>query len=97
MIRRRAPPHKGGQRPYFLGAGQEIVERRANMALVPFLLSCFEHTGSPQEAHTANNGSCVRQIKARSHRHLVTVVGHTAIISSGKRGISAWQRDFPSP
>jgi hypothetical protein len=97
MIRRRAPPHKGGQRPYFLGAGQEVVERHANMALVPFLLSCFEHTGSPQEAHTANSGSCVRQIKARSRRDLVTVVGHAAIISPGERGISSLQRDLPSP
>jgi len=30
------------------------------------------------------NGFCVIQVKARSHRDLVTVVGHAVIISAGE-------------
>jgi exodeoxyribonuclease V alpha subunit len=30
------------------------------------------------------NGFCVIRVKARSHRDLVTVVGHAAIISAGE-------------
>jgi hypothetical protein len=32
----------------------------------------------------AENGFCVIRVKARSHRDLVTVVGHAAIISAGE-------------
>src|SRR5215471_10277864 len=34
--------------------------------------------------HNAENGFCVLRIKARSHRDLVTVVGHAAAISAGE-------------
>jgi exodeoxyribonuclease V alpha subunit len=34
--------------------------------------------------HNADSGFCVLRIKARSHRDLVTVVGHAAIISPGE-------------
>src|ERR1700728_845609 len=34
--------------------------------------------------HNAENGFCVLRAKARSHRDLVTVVGHAAIISAGE-------------
>ena len=34
--------------------------------------------------HNAENGFCVLRAKARGHRDLVTVVGHTAIISAGE-------------
>ena len=34
--------------------------------------------------HNAENGFCVIRVKARSHRDLVTVVGHAAIISAGE-------------
>src|SRR5580692_8449681 len=34
--------------------------------------------------HNADSGFCVLRIKARSHRDLVTVVGHAAIISAGE-------------
>ena len=34
--------------------------------------------------HNAENGFCVLRIKARSHRDLVTVVGHAATISAGE-------------
>jgi exodeoxyribonuclease V alpha subunit len=34
--------------------------------------------------HNAENGFCVLRIKARGHRDLVTVVGHTATISAGE-------------
>ena len=34
--------------------------------------------------HNAENGFCVLRIKARGHRDLVTVVGHSAIISAGE-------------
>ena len=34
--------------------------------------------------HNADNGFCVLRVKARSHRDLVTVVGHAAIISAGE-------------
>ena len=32
----------------------------------------------------AENGFCVVRVKARSHRDLVTVVGHAAAISAGE-------------
>jgi exodeoxyribonuclease V alpha subunit len=32
----------------------------------------------------AENGFCVIRVKARGHRDLVTVVGHSAIISAGE-------------
>src|SRR5580658_10204396 len=34
--------------------------------------------------HNAENGFCVLRAKARGHRDLVTVVGHTAVISAGE-------------
>ena len=34
--------------------------------------------------HNAENGFCVIRVKARSHRDLVTVVGHAATISAGE-------------
>jgi exodeoxyribonuclease V alpha subunit len=34
--------------------------------------------------HNAENGFCVLRVKARSHRELVTVVGHAAAISAGE-------------
>jgi exodeoxyribonuclease V alpha subunit len=34
--------------------------------------------------HNEENGFCVRRIKARSYRELVTVVGHAAVISAGE-------------
>src|SRR5512133_72437 len=34
--------------------------------------------------HNAENGFCVLRIKARGHRDLITVVGHTAVISAGE-------------
>jgi len=34
--------------------------------------------------HNAENGFCVIRVKARSHRDLVTVVGHAAVISAGE-------------
>jgi exodeoxyribonuclease V alpha subunit len=34
--------------------------------------------------HNADNGFCVLRAKARGHRDLVTVVGHSAIISAGE-------------
>jgi exodeoxyribonuclease V alpha subunit len=34
--------------------------------------------------HNAENGFCVLRVKARSHRDLVTVVGHAAAISAGE-------------
>ena len=34
--------------------------------------------------HNAENGFCVLRIKARGHRDLVTVVGHTASISASE-------------
>jgi hypothetical protein len=35
--------------------------------------------------HNAENGFCVLRAKARGHRDLVTVVGHSATISAGER------------
>jgi exodeoxyribonuclease V alpha subunit len=32
----------------------------------------------------AENGSCAMRVKARSHRDLVTVVGHAAVISAAE-------------
>jgi exodeoxyribonuclease V alpha subunit len=34
--------------------------------------------------HNAENGFCVLRIKARAHRHLITVVGHAAVIAAGE-------------
>src|ERR1700676_3305007 len=34
--------------------------------------------------HNAENGFCVLRVKARSHRDLVTVIGHAATISAGE-------------
>lgn len=34
--------------------------------------------------HNADNGFCVLRVKARAHRDLVTVVGHSATISAGE-------------
>ncbi len=34
--------------------------------------------------HNEENGFCVLRIKARGHRELVTVIGHTAVISAGE-------------
>ena len=34
--------------------------------------------------HNADNGFCVLRVKARSHRDLVTLVGHAATISAGE-------------
>lgn len=34
--------------------------------------------------HNAENGFCVLRVKARAHRDLVTVVGHSATISAGE-------------
>src|SRR5215471_2974253 len=34
--------------------------------------------------HNAENGFCVLRIRARGHRDLVTVIGHTATISAGE-------------
>jgi exodeoxyribonuclease V alpha subunit len=34
--------------------------------------------------HNAENGFCVLRIKARGHRHLITVVGHAAVIAAGE-------------
>ena len=34
--------------------------------------------------HNAENGFCVLRIKARSHRELITLVGHAAAISAGE-------------
>jgi Holliday junction resolvasome RuvABC DNA-binding subunit len=34
--------------------------------------------------HNEENGFCVLRIKARSHRELVTVIGHAAVISAGE-------------
>jgi exodeoxyribonuclease V alpha subunit len=34
--------------------------------------------------HNADNGFCVLRVKARAHRELVTVIGHSATISSGE-------------
>ena len=34
--------------------------------------------------HNSENGFCVLRVKARSHRDLVTVVGHAAAISAGE-------------
>jgi exodeoxyribonuclease V alpha subunit len=34
--------------------------------------------------HNAENGFCVLRTKARGHRDLVTVVGHSAIIAAGE-------------
>src|SRR5688572_1490456 len=51
-------------------------------------------TGSPTEViagvvervtfHNTENGFCVLRIKARGHRDLVTVVGHSAAIAVGE-------------
>jgi exodeoxyribonuclease V alpha subunit len=35
--------------------------------------------------HNVENGFCVLRIKARGHRGVITVVGHAATISAGKR------------
>jgi exodeoxyribonuclease V alpha subunit len=34
--------------------------------------------------HNEENGFCVLRIKARSHRELITVIGHAAVISAGE-------------
>ena len=34
--------------------------------------------------HNAENGFCVLRIKARSHRELITVIGHAAVIAGGE-------------
>jgi exodeoxyribonuclease V alpha subunit len=34
--------------------------------------------------HNADNGFCVLRTKARGHRDLVTVVGHSATIAAGE-------------
>ena len=34
--------------------------------------------------HNAENGFCVLRIKARSHRELITVIGHAAVIAAGE-------------
>ena len=34
--------------------------------------------------HNAENGFCVLRVKARAHRDLVTVIGHSATISAGE-------------
>jgi exodeoxyribonuclease V alpha subunit len=34
--------------------------------------------------HNEENGFCVLRIKARSHRQLITVIGHAAVISAGE-------------
>jgi exodeoxyribonuclease V alpha subunit len=34
--------------------------------------------------HNAENGFCVLRLKARGHRHLITVVGHAASIAAGE-------------
>ena len=46
--------------------------------------------------HNADNGFCVLRVKARSHRDLVTVVGHAAIISAGEwiTASGEWFNDF---
>src|SRR5216117_3189838 len=38
----------------------------------------------PVTFHNEENGFCVLRIKARSHRELITVVGHAAVISAGE-------------
>jgi hypothetical protein len=45
--------------------------------------------------HNAENGFCVLRAKARGHRDLVTVVGHSATISAGEWIIAAgdWTND----
>src|SRR5262249_44176064 len=47
--------------------------------------------------HNADNGFCVLRIKARSHRDLVTVVGHAATISPGEwvTASGEWINDRP--
>ena len=37
--------------------------------------------------HNAENGFCVLRARARGHRDVVTVVGHVATISAGRRTI----------
>jgi exodeoxyribonuclease V alpha subunit len=46
--------------------------------------------------HNADNGFCVLRVKARSHRDLVTVIGHAATISVGEwvTASGEWVNDF---
>lgn len=46
--------------------------------------------------HNAENGFCVLRVKARSHRDLVTVVGHAATITAGEwlTASGTWLTDF---
>src|SRR5512137_1864368 len=46
--------------------------------------------------HNADNGFCVLRVKARSHRDLVTVIGHAATISAGEwvTASGEWVNDF---
>src|SRR6202790_5112788 len=46
--------------------------------------------------HNAENGFCVLRVKARSHRDLVTVIGHAATISAGEwiTASGEWVNDF---
>jgi len=46
--------------------------------------------------HNADNGFCVLRLKARSHRDLVTVIGHAATISAGEwvTASGEWINDF---
>ena len=46
--------------------------------------------------HNSDNGFCVLRIKARGHRNLVTVVGHSATISAGEwiTATGEWINDY---
>ena len=46
--------------------------------------------------HNSDSGFCVLRVKARSHRDLVTLVGHAAIISAGEwiTASGEWFTDF---
>jgi exodeoxyribonuclease V alpha subunit len=48
------------------------------------LPDCLASDVPNQLYHNAENGFCVLRTKARGHRDLVTVVGHSATIAAGK-------------
>src|SRR5271154_4862951 len=73
-------------------SGRRLEQKRTGNSVVPTMKHPPEK--QPQEVlagliervtyHNAENGFCVLRVKARSHRDLVTVVGHAATISAGE-------------
>lgn len=72
-----------------------------------YLMSKIEAASTPEREviaglvervtfHNGDNGFCVLRVKARSHRDLVTVIGHAATISAGEwvTASGEWVNDF---